>query len=352
MSPPKPTIKTAQDALDKVINKTRVHFYKPIQIAEILYRARIFKDIDLNKLETYRKESKAWRNKVTKILVGRTSTSSAKYQDNLFEQNALPPELISILGKENIKTSGSIEKYIYQKFLNKLDDLNSALAYCKDTPYQDFELFKFLEMFEQKPGLKRSVDKVYEIVVYALFASLIKTMGIEINISVKDPNNPILSEFDDFSQKVLGVDFKNIQESYPAKIFRVGVTNAADRGLDMWGNFGLAIQIKHLSLSEQLAESVVGSISADRIVIICKDAEEKIILSILNQIGWRGRIQSIITFADLNKWYGRALKGESAQKLGNIILNAIGEQIKIEFPSTSDDKEKSDFFDERDYFPK
>ena len=79
-----------------------------------------------------------------------------------------------------------------------------------------------------------------------------------------------------------------------AKIFRVGVTNAADRGLDMYSNFVVAIQIKHLSLDESLAENIVGNISSDKIIIVCKDAEQKIIVSLLNQIGWRSKIQSIV----------------------------------------------------------
>ena len=43
----------AKDQLDTVIRKARVHFYKPIQIAEILRRDRIEKDIDLGDLDTY-----------------------------------------------------------------------------------------------------------------------------------------------------------------------------------------------------------------------------------------------------------------------------------------------------------
>jgi type II restriction enzyme len=35
----------AKKAIDKVIAKARVHFYKPIQIAEILYRDRTEKGI-------------------------------------------------------------------------------------------------------------------------------------------------------------------------------------------------------------------------------------------------------------------------------------------------------------------
>ena len=35
----------AKAALDAVIKKSRVHLYKPIQIAEILYRDRVFQEL-------------------------------------------------------------------------------------------------------------------------------------------------------------------------------------------------------------------------------------------------------------------------------------------------------------------
>jgi len=76
-------IQEAKQSLDKVINKARVHFYKPIQIAEVLYRDRAVHDIELDKLETYRKVSKKWRDDICIRFVGRTSNSSAKYQDNI-----------------------------------------------------------------------------------------------------------------------------------------------------------------------------------------------------------------------------------------------------------------------------
>lgn len=49
---------TAKAALDAIIQKSRVHLYKPIQIAEILYRDRTIGDINLLNLEDYRTRSK------------------------------------------------------------------------------------------------------------------------------------------------------------------------------------------------------------------------------------------------------------------------------------------------------
>jgi type II restriction enzyme len=59
-------IKSAKKALDNVINKSRVHLYKPIQIAEILYYHRTHSQTHINllDLEAYRNPSKQWRDAI------------------------------------------------------------------------------------------------------------------------------------------------------------------------------------------------------------------------------------------------------------------------------------------------
>ena len=203
-------------------------------------------------------------------------------------------------------------------------------------------------MFWSEAGLRRSIDKIYEIVVYALFSSIVEALELSVEVSYNPNKIPILNEFSDFASKVLNLDPKQSSFKTTAKIHRVGVTNAADRGLDMWANFGLAIQIKHLSLSEELAENIVSSVSADRIVIVCKEAEQKIIVSLLNQLGWRSKIQSIITEQDLKNWYEKALKGNYRNQIANNLLTMLRNEIKVEFPAT-DNKEFQKFYNSRNY---
>ena len=128
----------AKKALDKIINKSRIHLYKPIQIAEILYRDRIYKDINLSILEDYRNKSKKWRDDISILLLGRICTSSAKFQDNLFDSNAVPPEIIVILGEENRRTNGAVEAYIYKLFANRHTQLSNALEYCLNSKKENF----------------------------------------------------------------------------------------------------------------------------------------------------------------------------------------------------------------------
>src|SRR3989339_1871799 len=103
-----PKINIAKNALDTIIRKSRVHLYKPIQIAEILFHHRTERGWDLNDLQSYRNLSKRWRDDVSLILVGRRSTSSQKYQDNIFDANAMPPELLAKLGANNKKGKGFV----------------------------------------------------------------------------------------------------------------------------------------------------------------------------------------------------------------------------------------------------
>ncbi len=341
-------IQEAKQALDKVIDKARVHLYKPIQVAEILYRDRIEKDIILSDLTTYRTTSKKWRDIVCVQFLGRTSTSSARYQDDIFNDNAVPPSVLEILGKENRAKKGIVEAYVYRKFLERFSQMSTGLDYTITHNKNNFKLDEFLAMFWNEPGLRRSIDKIYEIIVYSLFSALVEALEITVEVSMNPNKTDILKEFEDFAKSVIQLTPKQTSVKLKARINRVGVTNAADRGLDMWANFGLAIQIKHLSLTEELAENIVSSVSADRIVIVCKDTEQKIIVSLLNQMGWKSKIQSIVTESHLLTWYEKALRGKFAKNIGDKVLKNLTDEIQVEFPAT-DNKEFLKFIKLRGY---
>jgi len=164
----------------------------------------------------------------------------------------------------------------------------------------------------------------------------VKMMKLKVDVSVDASSIDILKEFSDFARMVMSIDMQNMVASQDARVYRLGVTNAADRGLDMYSNWGPAIQIKHLSLNVELAKNIVEGISSDRIVIVCKDAEKDVILSLLTQIGWKSRIQSIITENNLVDWYEKALRGKYAYLLADQLLTTIRDEIAKEFPSTKD----------------
>ena len=337
---------TAKERLDIVINKARVHLYKPIQIAEILYRDRTVGDIDIDDVETYRTLSRKWRDEVCLKLLGTTSTSTSRYQDNLFEENAIPPPVLARLGGINRERDGAVEAYIYEAFKQRHSQILSGLAVVSQSDKNKFDLRKFIDGFRRTPGLARSVDKIFEIVVYALFSTLLEALEVKIGVKIENIQSTILRTFSDFTEKVLGLSEGMLEAYQEAKVYRAGVTNAADRGLDMWANFGVAIQIKHLSLTTKEAEDIVSNITADRIIIVCKECEKNLLVSVLQQFGSAGRIQSVITEDELEVWYEKALRGQSAELIGDKVLQKLENEIKIEFPLTT---ELDDFLTARGY---
>jgi len=137
---------------------------------------------------------------------------------------------------------------------------------------------------------------------------------------------------------VLGIDAKHTHLILPAALYRVGVTNAADRGLDMWTNFGPAIQVKHLTLTAELMEDIMDEIAADKVVIVCLDAEKGAIASLLKQIGMGTRIQGIITINDLDDWYKLCLSKKYRGGLGANLLRDVQREFDAEFPSSKEIK--------------
>src|SRR3989344_5631428 len=329
-----PTKNLSKSALDLIIRKSRVHLYKPIQIAEILLHHRTEKGWDLNDLQSYRNISKRWRDEVSMLLVGRRSTSSQKYQDNVFEANAMPPELLAQLGVINKKNKGLVEAYIYKALEARLSSVRDVENYIKKSTADSFSLKELVAIFQTTPGLRRSIDKMYEILVYALFSTIVRALRAQITLEIGNKDEEILKDFERFIKMVLGVDSKQTKLILPAALYRVGVTNAADRGLDIWANFGPAIQVKHLTLTPELVEDIADNITADRIVIVCLDTERESIEALLLQVGWGERIQGIITINDLDDWYKLCLSKKYRDNLGKNLLKDVQREFDAEFPSS------------------
>ena len=98
----------------------------------------------------------------------------------------------------------------------------------------------------------------------------------------------------------------------------------------MWTNFGPAVQVKHLRLDAGLADEIAEGVATDDVVIVCKTAEERLIQSLLNQIGMS--IRGIVTQDDLMHWYNLCLTKYS-DTMGNKILRHLHNEFLQEFPS-------------------
>lgn len=340
------SVAATKTRLDEIIKKSRVDMYKPIQVAETLRYSRLHNKIDYSDLESFRNDSLRWRDVVTKKLLGKVCTSSARFQHDIWSPTAFPPNIMEPLDAENNRTDGGVERYIYHRFKQRHETVGVVMTYIENTEPPKFCLKELLELFITSPGIKRSIDKAYEIVTHSLFETIVTSLKAVVTVSVADEQKDVLKEFPDLTQLLLGVDADNLTHSSDAHVYRVGVTNAADRGLDMWANFGPVVQVKHMTLNPDLAVSIIDQVESDNVVVVCKDSEAEVIKTVTRQIRWGIRIRGIVTESDLIQWYDKCLRGSFSDRLANPLIRLLIDGFRHEFPQNT---ETATFISNRGY---
>lgn len=244
----------------------------------------------------------------------------------------MPPDLLSILDIENKRTRGGVERYIYLRFNERQETVANIIALVERVTPEEFNLSTLLQYFISYKGIKRSIDKAYEIVTYSLFETIVVASNTTIRVNISAEGKEILAEFSGLAPILFGIEIDNDSWEFSAHIYRTGVTNAADRGLDMWSNFGPTIQVKHLTLDKELARSIVDQVESNNIIIVCRDADTEVIKVVTKQISWGQRVRAIVRESELVEWYEQCLRGKFAKQLARPLLERLANSFKVEFP--------------------
>ena len=333
--------------LDILIKKSRADLYKPIAIAEILYRHRT-ENLDVTLLNNYRRKSYEWMREIIWKLHRKTTQLNSRYWDQLFDKEVLPPERIAELADFNRANHGLIEVYIFAHVHEKYRAFSELRSTLEELPLDSFSLDTFLGFFEKNAKYRGSIDKAYEIAVYALFNAIVEELQATVTLTIDKMAEPVLREFEDFTRLVLGIDSKHFSIEKPARLFRVGTANANDAGLDMWANFGPAVQVKHLSLKPQDAVDICNAVRADQVIVVCKTCEAGTIQYVFEQLGIAEKLRGIITKSDLKRWYSKCFQSRYQKTLGHKTILSIVEEMRLEFPLAIAESFEL-FYNERDY---
>ena len=328
----------AKIRLDRLIKKSRADMYKPIAIAEILYKSRVDNSIRLTEKEDYRRRSFDWMKAIILRLHNKTTTLNSRYWDQTFDQDVMPPDSLAQLGEVNAKYKGIVETYIYAHLRSKFEGLSNIRNSLTEMTVEEFNLIDFLARFENDSRYRRSVDKAYEIIVYALFNAVVFALEADITLSISENKKNVLQDFEDFANLVLGITCMQPKITQPARLFRVGTANANDAGLDMWANFGPAVQVKHLSLSPEQVGDICQNVQADQVIVVCKSCEVNSILAILSQLGLQDKLRGVITELELKKWYHLCCSVHYKETIGRFVIDSIIKEMWLEFPLSDLDK--------------
>jgi hypothetical protein len=248
----------ARAKLDHVIQLSRVEMYKPIQIAETLREFTLNKSINLSKLETFRNLSRDLRNRVTLELIGKVSTSSMRFQDDLWNTSAMPPEALTALATANSKHQ--VEEYIYQHVYAKsaqMIEIRKVLDAVKSLS----DIQNIFDLFNT-PGLRSSADRLFEVFTLSVLQTQIEKSDFTFTLSGT-------------SETVKGRTGKKLisiaeGQGNELELAKMGHTNAADAGLDIWTNFGVVVSVKNYKLDEELFLKVLSDTPVGLLVVICE----------------------------------------------------------------------------------
>jgi HaeII restriction endonuclease len=303
--------------LDAVVSKSKVEMYKPIQVAEVLHAARNDSSIKLDELETYRTRSKKFRDQVTRELFGKVSTSSAKFQDDIWSEDELPPPAMQILGNINA-TTGKVEEYIYQNVWRKNSFLIEIRNYLQAIEDSD-DLVSIFEAFEAD-GMRSSGDRFFETFCVAVLQCDVSSSGAYIKILEQTRSNNLSTV-----EKIIDA----IKAGEPKLQFsRIGHTNAADAGLDIWSNFGVIVSVKNYLLDADLAIKVLEDTPVGELIIACDNYTNEALEEIKKMTP--NRSVTIVTKAELLNDAKRLLSdAASAKQFVQILLSNFDHEFPM-----------------------
>ena len=325
-------IKQAKEKLDHVIAIGRVEMYKPIQVAETLRMANASKLINLSDVESYRTKSRRWRDNVTDALFSKSSTSSARFQDDLWNPSAVPPEAMVALGNAN-SSNHVVEAYIYSFIVEKNRELVTARSTVSNLNSKG-QVENLLAAFDIQT-LKSSADRLYEILATAVFKTELSQTSYTISIDGPKPTKH-QNSIDALVDLVFHFPM-------PLEVDRLGHTNAADAGLDIWTNFGVAVNVKRLPLNIALLDKIVKDTPIGSLHIVCLKVEPAA-LAKLGQLKKAGLKISVTTLKDLLNSVETLTSNKLSLKL---FVDTLTKSFDQEFPMA---KTLGDFIKSRDYF--
>lgn len=310
-------LRTAKSHLDSLIRKSKAHFYKPIHVAEVLHGHRSGQIKTLRKLEDYRSRSKRWRDEVCKMVLGRVCTSSAQYQDAVFSDRGCPPDALAALAEHNVANSGSVEAYIYGKFRMVADQVAAVESYVHQCDASGLSIAAMLARFDNSSQLGRSADRVFEICVAALLETMAESLRMTSCVTWEE------ATASSSGRELLDCLFGRGRSSaavMPASLYRAGSTNAADGGVDIATNFGLAVQVKRRHVDAELFDLAATATLSSRLLLACDSFDPGL------EARGAGRV-AVVDRKKLDVWFSACAQGSAASGLKARILKGLAEEF-------------------------
>ncbi len=306
-----------------MLRKSKAEWYKPIQVAELLNRLRTGQApaVNVYDLDSYRNLSKQWRNDVCIRLFGKTSTSSQRYQDDIWQ--ALQPPVLATLDDQN-RPDGRVESYIYRRYAASQESLVTALNYVLEPGERSFSLKELFDRFASNTSTRKSQDRLLECVVTCLFSSVLQVANASVTVDLA-PSATLPGEVRDLAVRLVGYSGGTSAMNSDAKVMRGVATNSADGGIDAFTNYGLIIQVKNTQLKPAQVRKIVSELAPSRVVVVCGGISGR-----FNGEPLPENLVACVTKQELSNCFASfAVLGGEAYR---VLLESLRFELKKEFP--------------------
>ena len=205
----------------------------------------------------------------------------------------MPPEALTALASAN--SNHRVEEYIYQHVYAKSSQMIEIRKVLDDVKtLSDIE--NIFALFNS-PGLRSSADRLFE--VFALSVLQTQIEKSDFTFSLKGNSTSISG--------VTGKKLISIAEGQgnDLELAKMGHTNAADAGLDIWTNFGVVVSVKNYNLDEDLFIKVLSDTPVGLLVVICETVAKNVERDLLKLSNSRPVV--LITRKELFEDAGRLL---------------------------------------------
>ncbi|MCH9034921.1 MAG: HaeII family restriction endonuclease [Planctomycetes bacterium] len=131
--------------------------------------------------------------------------------------------------------------------------MREAIEQCDSPDPKKFDLAIFLAHFTGKSTITRLAGKVYECVAFSILHHLLQDVRLRVSLKFDSINRNHDAVPAKFLRDLLGATEHGPPDPFKGELYRAGVANAADRGIDIFSNFGPIVQVKHQHLTASLA---------------------------------------------------------------------------------------------------
>ena len=207
---------------------------------------------------------------------------------------------------------------------------------------KEFSLRQFLDQCCQSQ-LQRVKERIYEIIACAIIATLTRFLDVQVITTVSAKRFQLVANDEILLAAVLGMPKGTPQKTVAGRLSRLGLTSAADGGVDIVSNFGFVAQVKHAALDARLLSKIYGAVQIEGMTVICRSVKFS------SSSGSEGpNTFSVITEDDLVRWSDQIVRGDFGLGAADFLCERLTAGLRLEFPAC-DPVDFAAFMTERAY---